>query len=71
MYQLIDFIKDEVLKRITPLGVDPDPWTFETFREAQGAAEALGYRMVLNGRFLLKDGNVVNKPEYIKIVEVA
>lgn len=65
MYQLIDFITDEPIKRVTKMGEPPPVAEFPDREAARRYAESIGYEMILEDRFLRNQ-----KPTYVKIIEV-
>lgn len=70
MFHLIDFCNNgEPLRNKTIMGEPPAVAVFPTKQEARTFAEARGYKMHLEDRFLL---NVPRKgePIYIKIKEI-
>lgn len=71
MYHLIDFINDKPLRFHTKIGEPTDIIEFKNKLEAREYAEAMGYEMIIEDRFLLHYRKREKyEPIYIKIVEV-
>ena len=71
MHHLIEFTTGTPLRFHTKIGEPTDVIEFKDKPEAKQYAEAMGYEMIIEDRFLLKTRRREKyEPIYIKIVEV-